>query len=74
MEKHYTKDELEMYRHGQMSLLGRMQCAAHLRECPDCRTLLDELESDDEFVRELRDSIKAYREIGNSTVSKHPTH
>ena len=57
MEKHYTKDELEMYRHGQMSLLGRMQCSSHLRECPDCRTLLDELESDDEFVKELRDSL-----------------
>ena len=67
MEKHYTKDELEMYRHGQMSLLGRMQCSSHLRECPDCRTLLDELESDDEFVKELRDSLKAYREIDQPT-------
>ena len=74
MEKHYTKDELEMYRHGQMSLLGRMQCSSHLRECPDCRTLLDELESDDEFVKELRDSLKAYQEIEQSSVSKHPTH
>ena len=74
MEKHYTKDELEMYRHGQMSLLGRMQCSSHLRECPDCRTLLDELESDDEFLRELRDSLKAYQEIDQPSVSKHPTH
>ena len=74
MEKHYTKDELEMYRHGQMSLLGRMQCSSHLRECPDCRTLLDELESDDEFVKELRDSLKAYQEIEQPSASKHPTH
>ena len=73
MEKHYAEDELEMYRHGQMSLLGRMQCSAHLRECPDCRTLLDELESDDDFVRELRDSLKAYREIDSSAPSMHPT-
>ena len=74
MEKHYTKDELEMYRHGQMSFLGRMQCTAHIRECPDCRTLLDELESDDEFVKELRDSLKAYREIDSPSASKHPNH
>ena len=70
MEKHYTKNELELYRHGEMSLLGRVQCAAHLRECPDCRTLLDELESDDEFVRELRESLKAYGELDRRRASE----
>lgn len=31
--KHYTKEELELYRHGQMSVLGRIACSSHLKEC-----------------------------------------
>ena len=65
MTKHYTKEELELYRNKDMSLLGRLSCAAHLRECQECRSLLDELESDDAFVSELRESIKIYNEIAD---------
>ena len=32
--KHYTKEDLELYRHHQLSILGRIACAAHLKECP----------------------------------------
>ena len=53
--KHYTKEELELYRHGQMSVLGRIACSSHLKEC----------EYDDAFVRELRDSIKTYKEAAD---------
>ena len=62
MSKHYTMEELELYRHKKMSLLGSIQCAGHLRECPECRSLLDELENDDVFVQELRESLKIYGE------------
>ena len=65
MSKHYTKEELELYRNDGMSLFGRIQCAAHLRECQECRTLLDELENDDAFVDELRESIRIYNEIAD---------
>lgn len=30
--KHYTKEDLELYRHHQLSILGRIACAAHLKE------------------------------------------
>ena len=42
--KHYTKEDLELYRHHQLSILGRIACAAHLKECPACTKLLGELE------------------------------
>ena len=63
--KHYTKEELELYRHGQMSVLGRIACSSHLKECESCRKCLEELEHDDAFVRELRDSIKTYKEASD---------
>ncbi len=37
MKEHYTENELEIYRHGKMSLLGRILCSAHLKKCPECR-------------------------------------
>ena len=58
--KHYTKEELELYRHGQMSVLGRVACATHLQKCAGCCDLLKELESEDDFVKELRSSILLY--------------
>ena len=60
--KHYTKEELESYRQHGMSVLGRLACSAHLKECAACADLLKELEADDAFVSELRDSIQIYEE------------
>ncbi len=61
--KHYRKEELELYRHGQMSVLGRVNCATHLQKCAECRELLKELESEDDFVEELRSSILLYKSV-----------
>lgn len=61
--KHYTKEELELYRHGQMSVLGRINCSSHLLECEECQKLLKELEAEDEFVKELRSSIQIYESV-----------
>ena len=61
--KHYTKEELELYRHGQMSVLGKINCSSHLRECEECRKLLEDLEAEDDFVKELRSSIQIYNEV-----------
>lgn len=63
--KHYTKEELELYRHGQLSVLGRIACSSHLKECESCAKRLEEVEHDDAFVRELRDSIKTYKEAAD---------
>ena len=40
--KHYTKEELELFRNGKMSLLSRISCSGHLKNCPDCAGLMEE--------------------------------
>ena len=67
--RHYTKEELERYRHHDMSVLGRINCSAHLEECDDCAKLLLEIAQDDSFVVELRDSLRIYKEAGKKTDS-----
>ncbi len=68
--KHYTKEELELYRHGQMSVLGRINCSSHLQECEECKKLLKELEAEDEFVKELRSSIQIFDAISKESPKK----
>jgi len=64
---HYTKEELELYRHGDMSVLGRIKCEAHLKSCPECAKLLDELRDEDHFIDELRDSVRLYKDLSRQT-------
>ncbi len=68
--KHYTAEELEMYRHKAMSVLSRIQCSAHLQSCPDCRKILEELKADDDFITELRKSLASYKELAEFPVKK----
>ena len=70
--KHYTKEELELYRHGQMSVLGRVTCASHLQKCEECRDLLKELESEDDFVKELRSSILLFESVSKNSQKSKP--
>ena len=39
----YSKEELDMFRHGEMSVLSRICCKAHLKECEACQHRLAEL-------------------------------
>ena len=64
---HYSKEELELYRHRKMSLLGRLACASHLKTCADCSRRLAELQEEDVFVEELRDSLHAFRTLGKES-------
>lgn len=64
--KHYTKDELELYRNGQMSVLGRIACSAHLRECGECADRLNELKEDDRLIAELRSSVRTYQKLSET--------
>ena len=59
---HYSREDLDMFRHGKLSVLGRIACAAHLKQCPECAAKLRELEADDAFLRRLRDSIRMFDE------------
>lgn len=67
---HYTKEELELYRHHEMSVLGRISCATHLKECAQCARLFDELKKDDEFVKELRGSLAIFSELSKNEQAK----
>ena len=67
MSKHYTKEDLEFFRNRQMSVLGRLTCQAHLKECPECAALLKELSEDDDFIRQLRASARLYEVLINNT-------
>ena len=73
MAKHYTKEDLELFRNHQMSILGRLTCQAHLKECPECSNLLKELSEDDDFIRQLRASAKIYEEIVRSEPASKAT-
>lgn len=73
MANHYSKEDLELYRNHQMSILGRLTCQAHLKECPACAQLLKELSEDDDFIRQLRASAQIYETIVNPP-SKKGTH
>jgi len=74
MANHYTKEDLELFRNHQMSILGRLTCQAHLKECPECAALLKELSEDDDFIRQLRASAQIYEEIVKGETSNKTTH
>lgn len=61
--KHYTREELELYRNGQMSVLGRIGCSSHLKECETCSKLLEELQEDDQLIARIRSSIQLYEQL-----------
>ena len=66
--KHYSKEELELYRNHQMSVLKRIVCAGHLNECRICSSRLKELETDDHFLNDLRSSIRIFQEVQKKNV------
>ena len=61
--KHYSEEELEMYRNGQMSVLNRITCASHLQNCTECAKRLEELKENDQFIIDLRSSVQLYKEL-----------
>ena len=74
MANHYSKEDLELFRNHQMSILGRLTCQAHLKECSDCARLLKELSEDDDFIRQLRASARIYEAIVNREPANKTTH
>ena len=66
MSGHYSKEELELYRNHQMSVLGQISCSAHLKACPACAKLLEELKAEDLFLHDLRASVKIYGMLSKS--------
>ena len=67
--EHYTKEELDQYRNGGMSVLRKISCTAHLKNCETCAKLLKELEADDQLLRDLRGSVELYQQLAPKTLS-----
>ena len=63
MMEHYTKEELDQYRNGGMSVLRKIHCTSHLKSCETCAKLLKELEADDQLLRDLRGSVELYQQL-----------
>lgn len=61
--KHYTHEELELYRNGKMSVLGRIACSSHLQKCAKCSKIMEDLQEDDKLIAHLRSSIQLYRDL-----------
>ena len=68
--KHYTREELELYRNGQMSVLGRIACTSHLRECAECLKIMEDLKEDDKLIANLRSSVQIYQELSQEEPLK----
>ena len=58
---HYSKEELDMYQHGDMSVLARIACKAHLQTCQDCQKLLATLKEEDKLLDDLRTGLDSIR-------------
>ena len=70
--EHYTKEELDLFRNDKMSVLGKIRCAAHVKNCPECAKLLEELNSDDQLLRDLRGSVELYQQLAPKTPGATP--
>ncbi len=68
--KHYTKEELELYRNGKMSVLGKILCSVHLKKCKKCADLLAELTEDDLLVDQLRSSIQLWNTLSTPPINQ----
>ena len=71
---HYTKEELDSYRNARMSVLGRIGCSVHLRECKTCKALLEELEDDDKLIKDIRSSVQIYQELSAGPAKSESSH
>ena len=61
--RHYTTEELDRYRNGDMNMLSRISCAGHLKQCDSCRNLLESLDKDDKFLETVRKSLIRFKEV-----------
>ena len=71
MMEHYTKEELDQYRNGGMSVLRKISCATHLKKCKACAKLQKELEADDQLLRDLRGSVELYQQFATEPKPLH---
>jgi len=69
--KHYTSEELEGYRNGDMSVSEHENCTRHLTDCQECRARFDELKEDDKLLATIRRNFARFNAVlSNREVRK----
>jgi len=68
--RHYTTEELDRYRNGDMNMLSRISCAGHLKQCGVCRNLLDALKQDDLLLDAVRKNLVRFSAASEEQFSK----
>ena len=68
--RHYSKEELELFRNRELSLWNQMVCRAHLKKCAGCRTLLQSLEKNNSLLSSLKESVRFLNELADLRVKK----
>jgi hypothetical protein len=58
--KHYTQEQLDQYKHGDMSIIGKLTCKMHLCFCQKCSDQLRTISEDDSFMSELKNAVKTF--------------
>ncbi len=66
--RHYTTEDLDRYRNGDMNMLSRISCAGHLKQCEVCRNLLETLKQDDILLETVRKSIARFHAASKEQV------
>lgn len=67
--RHYTKEELELYRHNESSFLQKISIKRHLKKCESCASKLKELEEEDLFIDDLRASVQLFRNLSDQETT-----
>ena len=62
----YSREELDMFRHNQLSSFSAFNCSAHLSVCKECSKIMEELAEDDCFIADLCGSIQFFREFSEN--------
>ena len=72
--RHYTREELDRFRHKDMGLFSRFICTGHLVLCSSCRNLLKILSEDDALLNELREHLSRLQTVSCNKYSTHKKH
>lgn len=61
--KHFTKEELELFRHNEVSFFQKILIKRHLKKCSQCTETLAQLQEEDLFIADLRDSVRLFQTL-----------
>ena len=72
--RHYTTEELDRYRNGDMNILIRISCAGHLKQCDSCRNLLETLKQDDQLLETVRRNLARFKAVSDEIPENKAAH